>query len=86
MASRKRLPLIIKNREEMIPLSKIGKALPRGPYDYRTIKLWCTVGRRRDRSDPASVVFLERVRSHGGGWCSSVEAYWRFLEALNSIT
>ena len=78
-----RTSLLIRNRETLIPLTEMCKKLDGGPYCYYTLIKWCSKGKLRDvRDEKSGRVKLERVKA-GRGWASSMEAYLRFLTALN---
>lgn len=81
-APRRVRSLILENRERLIPLAVFAKSLPQ-PLTRTAVLLWCRRGRRAtlDRDDQRRVK-LEYVRQPQG-FCTSEEAYWRFLEALN---
>ncbi len=71
---------IFHRREATWPLSELGRLLPPKP-SYQKLWNWC----RRGRSHPYNHRRLVRMESieEAGGLASSVEAYWRFIEALN---
>tara|TARA_R100000306_G_C4333060_1_gene121281 strand:+ start:53 stop:277 length:225 start_codon:yes stop_codon:yes gene_type:complete len=64
--------------EEPEFLKEFARGLPQKP-SYNTIYEWCTKG-RTNRS--GVVVYLEYI-ALPGGFATSQEAYYRFLEALN---
>lgn len=82
MAPRKAQSLVLKNREDMVVLTRLCKILPGGPYTYETVRYWCKAGRRRILDDPGSVVLMDCVKLPSG-LASSVEAYYRFIDDLN---
>jgi len=71
----------IEDREHTIALTRLCKLLP-DEVTYETLRYWCLKGRRKDRNDPNSCVRMESVKKPCG-LSSSVEAYWRFIAALN---
>lgn len=83
VASRpKRLPNpILANKEHPIPLAEIGRHLPGEPC-YDTVWKWWKLG--RVNRETGTVFYLETVDLTSGR-CSSIEAYWRFIERLNEV-
>lgn len=72
-----KLPLILRNKEQTFRLSELATMLPDEPC-YDTVRKWCCVG----VDGPTSLVKLEKINSPVG-YKSSVEAYMRFIAALN---
>lgn len=70
---------ILANREEAKRLNELRRELPEEPT-YQTVFDWCTKGRRSQVTQ--EVVKLEYI-VRPSGMCSSVEAYWRWIETLN---
>jgi len=68
-------------REQVMPLQQLGKQLPGRPR-YNTLLEWCKLGRRNRNTSKR--VKLEVIRMPGG-MASSLEAYLRFIERLNSL-
>lgn len=67
-------------KEELLPLSQLRRHLP-GKPQYATLWDWCTRGRTNRAT--GKHVKLEQV-SLPSGMHSSLEAFTRFLKALNA--
>ena len=79
-------------REELFPLSELRLRMPKSEWEartsgkkkrphYHTVLSWWKVGRWN--ASRTRRVRLEAVKTTTG-WATSLEAYWRFMEALNS--
>lgn len=71
---------ILARREATWPLSQLCRLLPPKP-NYQMLWTWCKRGRTHPY-DRRRIVKMEAIEE-AGGLASSVEAYWRFIEALN---
>lgn len=67
--------------EQVMPLRDLGRKLPGKPH-YNTLLDWCTEGRVNWHTRRR--VKMELINLPGGK-ASSLEAYLRFIDALNSI-
>ena len=77
LADKKPPSLILENQEDTYRLSELAKMLPDKPC-YLTVKNWCCLGFEA----LGRTVYMEKISSPAG-YRSSVEAYYRFLSALN---
>jgi hypothetical protein len=68
-------------KEQPLPLRIFARRL-RDPLDYDTVHKWWRRGLLN--RDTGKRVKLETVRLSTGR-CTSMEAYWRFIERLNSF-
>jgi hypothetical protein len=72
--------LILENGEVPIELGDFGKLLPKR-YSYHSVLSWAREGRMN--RETREIVLLEVIRGPNG-FCTSMEAYRRFLLALNN--
>lgn len=68
-------------RETLMPLTQLRRHLPGKPA-YPTLLGWCRAGRVNRLTGKR--IFLEQIRLPSG-MHSSLEAYLRFLNKLNSL-
>lgn len=68
-------------KETVMPLSDLGKHLPGRPR-YKTLLQWCQEGRINWNTRRKVKMELINLPS---GKASSLEAYLRFIDALNSL-
>ncbi len=67
--------------EDVAPLADLGKRLGRR-IPYHTVRGWVKIG--RVNAWTRSRVHLESIGMPSGE-STSVEAYWRFIKALNTV-
>lgn len=74
--------MIIEDRERHFFLRDLAKRLPKSP-NPKTVYLWCKKGLLYDRRNPRSIRIKMEYIVRGKDLCSSVEAYWRWIEKFN---
>jgi hypothetical protein len=77
-----RAPLILQNNERYYPLRVLAKLLPERPHKNSLVN-WCRDGARSEDGQVVTMEFVWGIGMRRRCRQSSLEAYQRFIEAIN---